>query len=126
MQVKFKRTWFAPSEAVKPDEMRTISGQRFQKGIHEVPDEMKEHLPSDAIIILDDEQAAAVDAPEMTLQDYDEARASSDALIAAEKLAKTRTDNLAKARETKVKNALKKAELMAERSEALRKNEERV
>jgi len=63
MKVRFKRTWFAPSNVQRPDKLRSISGQRFQKGEHEVPEEYKDHLPGDAVIVLSSGEAVRVDAP---------------------------------------------------------------
>lgn len=101
MKVRFKRTWFAPSTPHRPDALRSISGQRFHKGEHEVPDDLKEFLPPDAMIILPNDEAVRVDSPEMTLTDYDEARQSAEAFEQAEVAKEARRNNLKKARAAK-------------------------
>ncbi len=51
MRVLLKATWFAPTEVKKLDRIRSISGKRYRKGEQEIPDELREFLPKDAIIL---------------------------------------------------------------------------
>ena len=81
-QVEFKTLWFAPTEAVK-DAVRSISGRRFKPGVHDVPDELLDKLPSTAKVLSNKEvKAKAVKAdvkvPD-TLKEFDALRANSDA-----------------------------------------------
>jgi hypothetical protein len=84
-QVEFKTLWFAPSEARK-DAVRSISGQRFKPGVHEVPDELLAKLPKTAKILTNKELKAKayIDKNEekkvpATLKEFDDLRANSDA-----------------------------------------------
>jgi|TARA_R110000744_G_scaffold28780_1_gene69038 hypothetical protein len=80
-RVIFRRTWFAPTEHVKVDRLRTMAGRRYRRGEHDIPEEFMEFLPSDAQV-LDAETPAApeVEDDEETLADYDEERAAAEAI----------------------------------------------
>lgn len=82
-RVIFRRTWFAPTEHVKVDRLRTMAGRRYRRGEHDIPEEFMEFLPSDAQV-LDAETPAAPevedDDEEETLADYDEERAAAEAM----------------------------------------------
>ena len=124
MRVKLKRTWFAPSDVRHPNKLFSMSGGRYKRGEHEIPDEYKAFLPSDALIILEPDQAVKVDSPEMTLKDFDEARTAAEETDKAEAQANLARKNLAKARETKARKALEKAAVREEREAAVAKSEE--
>jgi hypothetical protein len=84
-RVILRRTWFAPTEHVKVDRLRTMAGRRYRRGEHDIPEEFMEFLPSDAQV-LDAETPAAPevevedDDEEETLADYDEERAAAEAM----------------------------------------------
>lgn len=108
MLVKFQSTWFAPSEIVVVDKIRKISGQRFRKGIHEIPDELVGLLPKTATVIKKDEEVVVEKEVQSTdLKDYDTERKAMDDFVKkaeeAEKSALTlkerRREQMAKARE---------------------------
>lgn len=85
MKVKFAANWFAPSEPVV-DEVRSVSGQMFKKGVQEVPDRLRDVLPSSAIVL----DGPIEPEPERieTLLDYDIERAGADELERVEKAAR--------------------------------------
>jgi hypothetical protein len=113
MKVRFVQTWFAPSDAIKIDAIRSFSGQRYKKGIHDVPDALKKYLPKSAVIITDAE-AAVETSPEpvvdQSLRDFDVLRADGDAITKAgeqaeQSLKEIRQDRMAKARAAKAEKA---------------------
>lgn len=107
MLVKFLSTWFAPSETVVVDKIRKVSGQRFRKGVHEVPDELKGFLPSTAKVVKEKEEPVKETVESTDLKDYDGERKAMDEFVAkaekAEEAAKSlkeqRQERMAKARE---------------------------
>jgi len=107
MLVKFLSTWFAPSETVVVDKIRKVSGQRFRKGVHEVPDELKGFLPSTAKVVKEKEEPVKETVESTDLKDYDGERKAADEFVAkaekAEEAAKSlkeqRQERMAKARE---------------------------
>ena len=119
MLVKFKYPWFAPSAVERVDKLRVRSGQRFDVGVHEVPEKLKDVLPSSAEIV-DKRPKEEVEEQSHNLQDYDAERADADEFAKmveeaeetrAEKIKKKRQANMAKAREAaarKKKEAKKK------------------
>ena len=107
MKVRLKRTWFAPSLARHPDKLRSMSGQRFQKGEQDIPEEYKDSLPHDAVIILSDGEAVRVDSPEMEVSEYSEAVQTAEAKEQAEALTRKRKQQMAKAREAKAEQRKK-------------------
>tara|TARA_Y100000310_G_scaffold341006_1_gene438734 strand:- start:401 stop:736 length:336 start_codon:yes stop_codon:yes gene_type:complete len=76
MLVDFKASWFAPTAIVIKDKIQHISGRRFKRGVQEVPDELKDILPTTAKIVKD--IPAEKIQPEPSLQDYDMARVDAD------------------------------------------------
>ena len=67
MKVKLRRSWFYPIDAKPLNDKRDISGGRFRKGTHEMPEELREFLPKDAEV-LDD--APVVVEPVAEATDY--------------------------------------------------------
>ena len=110
MKVKLKRSWFSPTAPEYPDKLRIMSGKRYKKGVHEIPDELKPYLPSDAVIYLDEHEAVRVDSPELTAIELDEARAVADAVEEAQERANRNRENLAKARKAKSEKRQKELE----------------
>ena len=62
MLIKLKRTWFCPdasgittSKYVQRNGRPAARGSRLRKGEHEVPDEWRDQLPPDAIVLSDDD-----------------------------------------------------------------------
>lgn len=55
MQVRFRTNFFAATGASRIDKTRTASGKLYRanvnNGVHEVPSDMEDHLPSDAVIL---------------------------------------------------------------------------
>lgn len=96
--VKLRNNWLAPSSPFKPDHMRVFSGVLYKKGTVEIPDNLVEFLPSNAVVI---DMAPMAPEPVMpkeeTLKDYDSYRPSLEAEIVvregaakeAEKIEKT-------------------------------------
>lgn len=79
MRVKLTANWFAPTEIVKVDKIRSMGGQRFKKGEHEFPDEWKDVLPKSAIILVGPvEKESPVPNKEPSLKDFDQDRAASN------------------------------------------------
>jgi hypothetical protein len=102
MRVKFVNEWFGPTDVRAPNEMQSISGQRFRKGVHTVPEALRKYLPKSAVII-DKEES---DIPKhVTMADMDVERASGDAFAKAEAVAEKRRQALQKAREAKAAKA---------------------
>ena len=102
MKVRFKSGWFAPTALVAVDKMRSFSGMRFRKGVHEVPKELEEYLPSSAEVLKDNYREKIEEEVSKDFKDYDEERALSDEQIEAEKkaevLRRVRQANAAAAR----------------------------
>ena len=78
MKVKFEATWFAPGDVEKVDKLRIRSGQRFKRGIQEVPDSLKPYLPKSCTILEDTYVAPVEEKPEETLRDFDTVRQEAD------------------------------------------------
>lgn len=108
MLVKLERNWFSPTNVIIKDKIQSISGRRWKAGVvHEMPDELKDHLPKGAEIL--DKIPEPEPEPEQTasLKDFDIGRASGE--LATEKveeaeariLKKKRQDQMAKARAAK-------------------------
>lgn len=91
MRVKFKKAFFAASEAFKRGDGRVISGKLYRAGIHDnVPDDMK--LP-DYAEILDKTPAAPLPVPGRNpIHEADGERAASDAIVEATKKAEVQRD----------------------------------
>lgn len=106
MLVKFVEGWFAPSASVK-DEVRSISGVFYTKGVHNVPYELKNLLPS-SCIILEKPIEEGGDEKIASLRDFDIERFAMDA---EHKVRAEAQKNLANANATKRRNhVLRKAE----------------
>ena len=52
MKIKLSQPWFAPSENHQVDDIRSRSGQRYQPGEHEVPDNLFDKLPSRTVVLI--------------------------------------------------------------------------
>lgn len=87
--VKLINNWFAPSEVLKIDKIRSFSGQMFERGVREIPDELIEFLPKYAVILDKKPDPVVEDKPVETLRDFDMERAAADdfekAVITADK-----------------------------------------
>lgn len=106
MLVEFNTKWFAPSPEVKKDKIQSISGRRYNTGVHEIPDELKDYLPSDAKILKEMPKEEPKREEVQNLRDLDLLRASGD--LVADKVEeakktelKIKQDRMAKAREAK-------------------------
>jgi len=105
MLVELKGNWFAPTEVVVRDKIQQISGRHYKRGVHEIMDELKTHLPSSAKIVSikpDEEVVEMVD----DITSFDTERAAGDAFVEmAEEAEKTlkekRQENMARARAAK-------------------------
>ena len=78
MLVKLKNSWFAPSE--KEEYAKglnlSVSGRRYKKGIHEMPDGLEDFLPPDAEIM--DKAPEKKKETEVDVEALDLARLDSD------------------------------------------------
>ena len=106
MLVELRQKWFAPGPEIKKDKIQMISGRRYNKGIHKMPNDMKEFLPTDAKILKEMPKEESKEEQSHSLREFDQARVASDIVIekaeeAEERLKKQRSDNLAKARKAK-------------------------
>lgn len=109
MLVEFHKTWFAPSEPEKVDAVRVFSGRRFQKGVHEVPEELRAYLPKFCKILDEETVEEEVQEQEFDYRELDLERASADEMAKALEQAKQDEEErqarvnkqLAKAREAK-------------------------
>ena len=108
MLVKLNAIWFAPTnkEIYARGTNFTVSGQRYRKGITEIPDHLKNYLPKDAEILdkLPEEKVVELSG----LKELDLDRAASDSVMeVAEQAEKTlkerRQEQMAKARAAKNK-----------------------
>lgn len=83
MKVLFERNWFAPSDTENEGKLNQSSGQRFKKGLRDVPDTLKRFLPKGAKIVEDAAEVPVVEVVQKieTLRDFDDVRAASDAAI---------------------------------------------
>jgi hypothetical protein len=88
MLVRFKATWFSPTEVEiktkfgKTNKVLSVSGKRFRKGIQEVPNSLKDYLPSSAEIVNDHVEPVVVEEVNV-LRDLDEFRAAEDMMAKA-------------------------------------------
>ena len=113
MRVLFKNDWFGPSQPVHKNALQTVCGQRFRKGVREVPEWMRDQLPKSARVMGQSEpDPADVPAQPETLADHDvglksvtladEVVQNADmAAAVAEKRRLARLANLAKGRAAK-------------------------
>ena len=69
MIVRFEHPWFAPTEVHHRDAIQSTSGKLYKKGVQEIPDELRDKLPSTATILQDIPQVEP--EKEMTYQDFD-------------------------------------------------------
>jgi len=109
MLVELKSTWFAPSEVVQKDKIQSISGRRYKKGVHEIPDELKNLLPKSAKVLRS--KPKEEEKPSDDLKDYDMDRKASDDLIkkldvVEQTLTERRREQMAKARAAKKEKEL--------------------
>ena len=53
MLVKLKNNWFSPSEKVEYAKglNLSVSGRRYKKGVHEMPEYLRESLPPDSEVL---------------------------------------------------------------------------
>lgn len=65
MKVTLRRTWFYPVDAKPLNDKRAISGGRYRKGTHDMPEELRPYLPKDAIV-LDDKPTVVAKEAEIT------------------------------------------------------------
>lgn len=111
MEVRLKRAWFYKIDAKPANDQREISGGRYRKGTHMMPDELRPYLPSDAVILsdkVDDDKPEVVEPSAMVTEDIERAGVDAEA-VAIDKAEETRQANikaarlaaLAKAREAK-------------------------
>lgn len=108
MLVDFKNAWFGPSEIMIRDKIRSISGIRYRKGVHEVDDALEPYLPKTAKIVAGTKKEVKSDKEIIAdLKDFDQDRKDADAFQAvteeADKSAadielKRKQDAMAKAR----------------------------
>ena len=102
MEVKLRRTWFYKIDAKPANDQREISGGRYRKGTHTMPDELRPYLPKDAIVLddaPDDDKPVVVDKEHggMVYDDIDRAAAEAEG-VAAEKAEETRQAGIKKQR----------------------------
>lgn len=73
MKVRFRTTWFAPTDPWHPDKVRSISGKRYRRDqVYDIPETFRELLPKDAVILSDDYVEKKPEKPqEMTLAEAD-------------------------------------------------------
>lgn len=95
MLVDLAKKWFAPTEPFQLPDGRFISGQRYRKGIQEVPDHLLDSLPKGTKILdslpVEEHQEEVVE----TLRDHDHTRTAHDAFVVKEEAAeKQRLMNL--------------------------------
>ncbi len=78
MLIRLKNSWFAPSE--KEEYAKglnlSVSGRRYKKGMHEMPDSLEDFLPLDAEIM--DKAEEKKKETEVDVEALDLARLDSD------------------------------------------------
>ena len=74
MKVLLQRTWFAPMKSVKANKVYTVGGQRFKKGEQDIPAELIDFLPHDAVILDKKAKDPKPAAPAPSLKDFDDTR----------------------------------------------------
>jgi len=78
MLIRLKNNWFAPSE--KEEYAKglnlSVSGRRYKKGVHEMPEHLRDFLPSNAEIM--DKMPEKKKETEMDVEALDLARLDSD------------------------------------------------
>ena len=78
MLVKLKNNWFSPSE--KEEYAKglnlSVSGRRYKKGVHEMPEHLRDFLPPDAEIM--DKMPEKTKVEELDTEFLDLARLDSD------------------------------------------------
>lgn len=89
MEVKLKRDWFYHVDAGPANDRRAISGGRYRKGTHTMPDELRSSLPRDAEVL--DDKPVVIDAllgveivPDLVDEDLDRAAAEAAGVATAE------------------------------------------
>lgn len=114
MLVKLKAPWFAPSETEVRDKIRHISGRRFKKGVQEIPEILRDFLPSSAEILDKEPEPEPQSEGPKSLKEVDPVRAEHDALQAkadeADAQLEKKRANMAKAREAAAKKRAEKKE----------------
>ncbi len=94
MKVTLKNLWFAPGFSRQLDKVRSTGGKRYKAGYYDnMPDSLREHLPSNAIVHDDEhvEPLPDIEAP-FDPSDVDLARAASDNLTKAQDEADARAE----------------------------------
>lgn len=78
MLVKLKNPWFAPSEKIEYAKglSLSVSGQRYKKGIHEMPEFLRDFLPPDCEML--DKVPEKKKESEVDVEALDLARLDSD------------------------------------------------
>ena len=78
MLVKLKNPWFAPSEKIEYAKglSLSVSGQRYKKGVHEMPEYLRDFLPPDSEML--DKVPEKKKETEVDVEALDLARLDSD------------------------------------------------
>ncbi len=118
MLVEFKHAWFSPTDEITKDKIQKISGTLYKKGVHEIPENLRERLPKSAKI-LEKKPEVVVEKESNDLKDYDTERSAADHFVKiAEEAEKTLTERrreiMAKAREVKKLKELASTPIKAE------------
>lgn len=102
MRIKLKRTWFAPDTSghtttkyVGRNGRPVARGSRLRKGYHDVPEEWRDLLPSDTVIVADDYEEPPEERPEAP-QPTLHAGAAFVAALQAQSLANVENDQAEK------------------------------
>jgi hypothetical protein len=82
MLVDLQKKWFAPTEPFTLPDGRKIAGQRYSKGIQEVPDHLLDLLPPGTKVLkhppVEEKQEEVIE----TLRDHDHARSAMESFDA--------------------------------------------
>tara|TARA_R100000781_G_scaffold87375_2_gene53767 strand:- start:13121 stop:13450 length:330 start_codon:yes stop_codon:yes gene_type:complete len=76
-RVLLRRTWFAPTDVVKVDRLRTMAGHRFRRGEQDIPEEYMDYIPSDAEVLDENAPAAPATPVEETEHAHEESIADA-------------------------------------------------
>jgi hypothetical protein len=79
MLVKLKNSWFASTPRVTLNPVFSTVGRRYKAGVHEMPEEYRDILPSTAVV-LDEPPVEEVKPEPVSLKDFDDVRAAGNAV----------------------------------------------
>lgn len=118
MLVEFKFPWFGPTKVVVKDKIQHVSGKRYKRGVHEVPDELRDLLPKTAKVLNEKPKEVKKEIESTDIKDYDQERKDADHFAKVAEKAEKEYKTLKEQRQERMAHA---REVLKEKKEAEKK-----